>query len=131
MIGSLNSKIDGSLSLYWADGTNGTGTPSPSDIMARVTSDFTSEQLKVVHQVASQNDIIQACPQNFNLFSECFAAVSFDSLPSPSGGNATLNYTIFVDGGLFHIDVVKHSSDYEERVLPLQWAIDSVSQTSR
>ncbi|EJD03513.1 P-loop containing nucleoside triphosphate hydrolase protein [Fomitiporia mediterranea MF3/22] len=128
VIGNLKDKIDGSLSLFWADGTNGTGTPSPQDIMSRVTSGFSNSQMQVVHQVATQADIVQACPQNFNLFSECFAAVSFDSFPSSSSsGNAsaTLNYTIFVDGGLFHIDVEKHTSDYEERVLPLQWAIDS------
>ena len=38
-----------------------------------------------------------------------------------------VNYTIMADGGLAHIDVIKHSSDYERRILPLQWAIDSVS----
>ena len=92
--------------------------------MARVTSGFTDAQMKIVHQVQTKNDITLACPQNFNLFSECFAAVSFDELPG--GGNGTMNYTIFVDGGLEHVDVEKHSSDYEERVLPLQWAIDSV-----
>lgn len=95
--------------------------------MSRVTSDFTDKQMAFVHQVATKNDIVQACPQNFNLFSECFAAVSFDALPFLGNETRTLNYTIFVDGGLFHIDVEKHSSDYEQRVLPLQWAIDSVS----
>ncbi|KAH8119799.1 P-loop containing nucleoside triphosphate hydrolase protein [Phellopilus nigrolimitatus] len=124
-VASLKDKIDGSLALYWVDGTNGTGSPSPSDIMTHVTSGFSSSQLRVVHQVNSQVDIVQACPQNFNLFSECFAAVTFDALPASANDSAPLNYTIMVDGGLLHIDVVKHTSDYEERVLPLQWAIDS------
>ncbi|KAL5533846.1 hypothetical protein ACEPAG_306 [Sanghuangporus baumii] len=121
----LNDNIDTSLSLYWVDGTNGSGTPSPADIMARVTSGFTSRQMSTVHQLATRDDIVEACPQNFNLFSECFAAVSFDSFPSSAMDNASLNYTIFVDGGLAHVDVEDHSSDYEKRVLPLQWAIDS------
>ena len=96
--------------------------------MARVTSGFTGDQLATVHRLETSDDIVDACPQNFNLFSECFAAVSFDSFPSATGGNAsTLNYTIFVDGGLIHVDVEDHSSDYEKRVLPLQWAVDSVS----
>ncbi|KAI5121844.1 hypothetical protein M0805_003277 [Coniferiporia weirii] len=122
---SLKDQVDGSLALYWADGTNGTGFPPPSDIMARVTNGFSGSQLKAVHQVNSQNDIVQACPQNFNLFSECFAAVVFNAMPTTANDTAPLNYTIMVDGGLFHIDVVKHTSDYEERVLPLQWALDS------
>lgn len=138
-------------------------------------------------QVDSRADVVQACPQNFNLFSECFAAVVFEdglegalevpvlpdsvtdkngtvagngtataaegsgNLPANGTGTGTgagtgvlnvtalpigvpvgaatvgVNYTIMVDGGLFHVDVVRHTSDYEERVLPLQWAIDSVS----
>lgn len=94
--------------------------------MSRVTNGFSSAQMSLVHQVASQEDIVQACPQNFNLVSECFAAVSFDAIPSSSNGSSSINYTIFADGGLFHVDVIKHTSDYEERVLPLQWAIDSV-----
>ncbi|KAI0066620.1 P-loop containing nucleoside triphosphate hydrolase protein [Artomyces pyxidatus] len=121
----LDSKFDGSLSLVWADGTNGTGTPSPDDIMSRVTRDFSPRQLRAVKRVASPDDIPATCPQNFNLFSECFAAIAFNSLP-PTTNNASLpvNYTIRADGGLFHIDVKRHNSDYELRVLPLQWAVD-------
>lgn len=114
------------LSLYWADETNGTGILSPSDIMNRVTSGFNDRQLGLVHQLSSRDEIVQTCPQNFNLFSECFAAVVFDSMPTAANATAPVNYTILVDGGLFHVDVVRHTSDYEERVLPLQWALDSV-----
>lgn len=95
--------------------------------MAHVTSGFSSSQLRVVHQLSSPDDIPNACPQNFNLFSECFAAVAFNSMPTANNDTSPLNYTIMADGGLFHIDVKKHSSDYELRILPLQWAIDSVS----
>ncbi|KAI0673936.1 P-loop containing nucleoside triphosphate hydrolase protein [Trametes maxima] len=121
----LQDAYDGSLALIWADGTNGTGSnPSAHDIIARITRDFDGRQLGNVRQLASPDDIPSACPQNFNLFSECFAAVAFNSLPGPDG-TLPLNYTLRADGGLFHIDVTKHSSDYERRVLPLQWAIDS------
>ncbi|KLO20603.1 P-loop containing nucleoside triphosphate hydrolase protein [Schizopora paradoxa] len=119
-VSSLQSQFDGSLSLFWADGSNGTFSPSPSDIMSRVTSGFSDKQLRVVHQLDSPDDFANACPQNFNDFSECFAAVSFNFANSEG-----LNYTIFVDIGLSHINVVSHTSDYEKRVLPLQWAIDS------
>ncbi|OSD01210.1 P-loop containing nucleoside triphosphate hydrolase protein [Trametes coccinea BRFM310] len=121
----LSDVYDGSLALIWADGTNGTGTnPSAQDIIAHITRGFDDKQLRNVRQLASPADIPSACPQNFNLFSECFAAVAFNSLPGPDG-TLPLNYTLRADGGLFHIDVTRHTSDYERRVLPLQWAIDS------
>ncbi|KAI0370085.1 P-loop containing nucleoside triphosphate hydrolase protein [Pilatotrama ljubarskyi] len=121
----LTDVYDGSLALIWADGTNGTGTnPSAHDIITHITRDFNGRQLGSVRQLSSPAEIPDACPQNFNLFSECYAAVAFNSLPGPNG-TLPLNYTLRADGGLFHIDVTKHNSDYEERLLPLQWAIDS------
>lgn len=102
------------------------GFPSPDDIMAHVTSGFTSRQLQAVRKVSSPDDIPSACPQNFNLFSQCFAAVAFNVLPTSANDTTPYDYTIRADGGLFHIDVVKHTSDYERRILPLQWALDSV-----
>lgn len=126
----LASVYDGSLALIWADGTNGTGSnPSAHDIMALVTRGFNGRQLSSVRQLDSPADIPDACPQNFNLFSECYSAVAFNSLPGPEG-LLPLNYTLRADGGLFHIDVFRHTSDYEERILPLQWAIDSVSASN-
>ena len=55
-----------------------------------------------------------------------FASVSFEAIPD-AGSSQTLNYTIRVDSGLRYINVRDHNSDYELRVLPLQWAIESVS----
>ncbi|KAI0830875.1 P-loop containing nucleoside triphosphate hydrolase protein [Trametes gibbosa] len=121
----LANVYDGSLALVWADATNGTGSnPSANDIIAQITRGFNAKQRSNIRQLASPEDIPSACPQNFNLFSECFAAVAFNSLPGPDG-RLPLNYTLRGDGGLFHIDVFRHTSDYEERILPLQWAIDS------
>jgi hypothetical protein len=37
-----------------------------------------------------------------------------------------INYTIRADAGLGFIDVLNHKSDFERRILPLQWAVDSV-----
>jgi len=37
-----------------------------------------------------------------------------------------INYTISADGGLSYINVYSHTSDFETRILPLQWAIDQV-----
>ena len=126
-IKSLASTYDGKLALVWADGTNGTGSnPSAQDIISHVTRGFSAKQLSGVRQLDHPDDIPSACPPNFNLFSECFAAIAFNSLPG-SDGSLPLNYTIRADAGLFHIDVTKHTSDYEERLLPLQWAVDSVS----
>jgi ATP-binding cassette, subfamily A (ABC1), member 3 len=132
----LSSVFEGDLAIIWADGTDGTNSsPTPSEIMRRVTQDFSSSQQAAVRQVSSPSEIPQECPQNFNLFSECFAAVAFYDIPPPpddgGDGSATttlrnVNYTLRADGGLFHIDVEKHSSDFEIRLLPLQWAIDRV-----
>ncbi|KAI0789486.1 P-loop containing nucleoside triphosphate hydrolase protein [Abortiporus biennis] len=124
-IRELNDVFDGSLTLVWADATNGSAFPSPNDIMTQISSSFSENQVQAIKKVDSPSDIPSACPQNFNLFSECFAAIAFNSFPTSNPNDSTpLNYTIMGDGGLFHIDVVKHTSDYEMRVLPLQWAID-------
>ncbi|KIK02224.1 hypothetical protein K443DRAFT_6276 [Laccaria amethystina LaAM-08-1] len=48
-----------------------------------------------------------ACPQNLNLFSECFAAVAFYDIPA--NGSAPVNYTIWADAGLAFV--------FEERIL--------------
>lgn len=107
--------------FYWVDGTNGSATPAPKDIMARVTSGFAPWQLDTVKQLNSPGDIPPACQQNFNGFSECWASVVFSDIAGFTG----VNYTIRADAGLRYIDVEKHTSDVEERVLPLQWALDS------
>ena len=119
----------------WADSTNGTGFPSAQDIISHITSGFSSKQLGNVKKVASADDIPPTCPENFNGFSECYAAVVFEALPGNSSEVSTLssnltslsafNYTIRADSGLYYIDCAKHTSSYEERVLPFQWAIDS------
>jgi len=125
-ISSLSDQFDLSLSLIWADGTNGTGSPSADDIMAHITQGFTSSQLNAVKKATTPDEIPSFCPQNFNLFSECFAAVAFNHLPTSANDTNPIDYTIRADGGLFHVDVVRHTSDFEKRVLPLQWAIDKV-----
>lgn len=120
----LQDRFDGSISLVWADGTNSSLTSgvTPTAIISHISSDFNDAQRNAIRKVASPSAIPSQCPQNFNLFSECFAAVAFYDIPSP--GTGPINYTILADGGLVHIDVVKHTSDFEERILPLQWAID-------
>ncbi|KII94244.1 hypothetical protein PLICRDRAFT_132803 [Plicaturopsis crispa FD-325 SS-3] len=122
---TLKSQFDGSLSLIWTDETNGTGVFSAEAVMARVTSGFTDHQLNAVKKVDSAADIPIACPQNFNLFSECFAGIVFSSFPTASNASQPVDYTIRGDGGLFHIDVVRHTSDFEDRIMPLQWAVDA------
>ena len=94
------------------------------DIINRITSSFSPAQLASVKQVDSADDIPTACPQNFNAYSQCFGAVAF--FDTPALGSSPVNYTIYADAGLAYINVKKHSSDFEKRVFPLQWAIDSV-----
>ena len=126
-IHSLIDQFDGSKSLIWADGTNGTSNPSPSDIIARITSNFTSTQLAGVRRVSNLSDISSSCPQNFNALSSCFAGLGFTDIPSVDvAGAPPVNYTIFADAGLSSIDVEHHTSDFERRIFPLQWAVDQV-----
>ncbi|PCH34380.1 nucleoside triphosphate hydrolase protein [Wolfiporia cocos MD-104 SS10] len=123
----LIDEYDGSMALVWADATDGTGNPSADDIMSHVTSGFSAGQLAGIKKV-DQYDIPATCPENFNGFSECYAAVVFNYLPDASSNETVLqpiNYTLRADDGLYYINVVKHTSSYEERVLPLQWAVDS------
>jgi ATP-binding cassette subfamily A (ABC1) protein 3 len=125
LVGNFTDNFDSSQRLVWADGTDGSSNPSPQAIMDRITSGFSDIQRAAVTKVSSVGDIPLACPQNFNLRSTCYAALAFNDIPSPSQGRP-INYTLRADGGLVHIDVVKHTSDYEERLLPLQWAVDKV-----
>ncbi|CAK5265997.1 unnamed protein product [Mycena citricolor] len=119
---TLESRFVNAGTLVWADATDGTAQPSPSDIMSHITSGFTDSQRRAVKQASSAAELPFSCPQNFNGFSECYAAVVFNDIPADA--TRPVNYTIFSDSGLFHIDVQRHSSDFETRVLPLQWAVD-------
>ncbi|KAJ6520555.1 hypothetical protein C8R45DRAFT_1121130 [Mycena sanguinolenta] len=118
----LQQQFHDAGTLVWADATNGNSQYSPTDIMARVTSGFSASQLSAVKKASSGPELPFECPQNFNGFSECFAAVVFYDIPADA--TRPVNYTILADSGLFHIDVVRHTSDFELRVLPLQWAVD-------
>lgn len=123
---NFTTQFDGSLALIWADGTNGTGNPSASAIMTHITSGFNEFQLSAVKQVASTADIPSNCPQNFNLISECYAAIAFNYLPLSPTDTTPIDYTISADGGLIYVNVYSHTSDFETRILPLQLAIDEV-----
>jgi ATP-binding cassette subfamily A (ABC1) protein 3 len=95
--------------------------------MARITSNFTQNQLRAVKQVATPADIPAQCPQNFDLTSQCFAAIAFNYLPMNATDTTPVNYTISADAGLVYVNVISHTSDFETRILPLQWALDQVS----
>jgi ATP-binding cassette subfamily A (ABC1) protein 3 len=110
--------------LVWADATDGHSQPTPKEIMDRMMSGFSKAQVDQVKQASSGPELPFECPQNFNGFSECYAAVVFYDIPANT--SSPVNYTILADSGLFHIDVVHHNSDFETRVLPLQWAVDQV-----
>ncbi|KAI0327697.1 P-loop containing nucleoside triphosphate hydrolase protein [Cubamyces sp. BRFM 1775] len=122
-VAPLADVFDGSLKLVWSDDTNGTGSPTPSDIMTRMTRDFSSKKLEAVLRVDTDR-IGDVCQQNFNGVSGCFASVTFDHVPT-AGSDGTLNYTIRGDQHLTFVDVIHHTSDFEVRILPLQWAVES------
>ncbi|KZT01143.1 P-loop containing nucleoside triphosphate hydrolase protein [Laetiporus sulphureus 93-53] len=124
----LSDQYDGSLTLLWADGTNGAGSPSAEDIMAHITSGFNPWQLSNVQKVDSPSDVAAHCPENWSGQSQCFGALIFNSLPDSSNVSSAsqpYNYTLRVDYGLEYINVLKHTSSYEQRMIPLQWAVDN------
>lgn len=123
----IHEQFDHTLSLVWADETDGASGIAPIDIINRVTSSFSPAQLASVKKIDSADDIPWACPQNFNLYSQCFAAIAF--FDTPASGSSSINYTIYADAGLIYINVEGHASDFEKRILPLQWAIDNVSSS--
>jgi hypothetical protein len=94
--------------------------------MARITGNFTPNQLQAVKQVATPADIPAQCPQNFDMSSQCFAGIAFNHLPINATDTTPINYTISADAGLIYINVYSHTSDFETRILPLQWALDQV-----
>jgi ATP-binding cassette subfamily A (ABC1) protein 3 len=107
------------------DATDGTSSPSPSQVISRITSSFTPTQQQHVRQLSDVSEISSTCPENFAGLSQCFAVVVFYDIPA--NGSADVVYTLQADAGLLYINVQKHTSQYEERVLPLQWAIDKVN----
>ncbi|KAH9830408.1 uncharacterized protein C8Q71DRAFT_862423 [Rhodofomes roseus] len=124
----LLEQYDGSLPLVWVDGTNGSGTPSADAIMNQVMLPFNSKQRANVKLVASPEEVPSACPENFIGLSRCYSVIVFNFLPTagdPDSVKQVLNYTLRADSGLSFIDVVKHTSSVEERLMPLQWAVDS------
>lgn len=126
----MSRQFDGQGAFLWADETDGTYNPAPADIIARVISDFTPQQLKNVKQLDSLDAIRASCPQNLNGVSPCFAGIGFTDRFNDTSIPATFftitNYTIFADSGLSYIDAPNHNSDVEQRILPLQWALDKV-----
>lgn len=120
----LNQEFDGSLKLVWADTTNGTSSPTAQEIMDRVAAGFSDQQRGAMMKVDTPQAIVDECPQNFNLFSRCFAALSFQAIPEAG----TINYTIYADQGLSYIDVEDHAGDFQKRLFPLQWAVDHVGR---
>ena len=128
-IGNLSSVFDPALTFAWADLTNssGAGNLSGRNIMSLVTRGFDSAQMQSVKEFGSLEEIYETCPQNYMLRSLCFGALVFHSLPNSLNDTAPLNYTMLFDGGLGFIDVEHHTSDDEVHVIPLQWAVDTVS----
>ncbi|KAG8830701.1 hypothetical protein FRC17_004390, partial [Serendipita sp. 399] len=79
--------------------------------MDRVTAHLSPPQRASLKQLDTEDAVTAACEQNFNGYSDCWAAVVFSDIKGFSG----VNYTIRADAGLRYINVEKHTSDYELR----------------
>jgi hypothetical protein len=95
--------------------------------MSKVVDGFTAAQLAGVKKVGSASDIPLACPQTLNQVSDCFAAIQFNSVNESLHNSVNVtSYTLISDGSRASIDVVDHRGDFEQKILPLQWAMDHV-----
>lgn len=124
----LADTFDHSLYFPWVDNTNGTGALSADDIMARVTRGFSGKQLGATRKLTNE-EMSVLCTQNPSSKSQCFAGIIFEHIGA-ADSNFPVNYTIIADSSLGFVDVRGHKSDYERRILPLQWAVESVSAHS-
>lgn len=127
---SLEDHFDGLKPLVWADNTNGTGYISGKDIMNHVMANFSSRQLAGIYE-ANSSELNKRCVLNFSGGSSCYITVTFESIPpTSSNGSLGLEYTIRSDEGIYQVDVFRHTSGLETKVIPLQWAIDHVCGNS-
>ncbi|KAF8472700.1 ABC transporter [Kalaharituber pfeilii] len=86
---------------------------------------------KDVRVLENDNDLSTVCKQSLRGASDCYAVAVFVSSPeNPNpevveGNNAIWNYTLRADGSLGRvISVENHRNDIQERLFPLQHAID-------
>ncbi|KAH9486190.1 ABC transporter A family member 2 [Psilocybe cubensis] len=121
----VGDHFDGSRPIVWSDNSNGTGYIHGKDIMSHVTSGFSSRQLKGVIEVEDTASLFDICISNANGASPCFVALTFEDIPTASTSDKRpLNYTFWAGSGAYRVDVLKHTSDLETVLLPLQWAVD-------
>ncbi|KAK4686551.1 hypothetical protein P7C73_g3574, partial [Tremellales sp. Uapishka_1] len=76
-----------------------------------------------VKRVATYREVEDACPETFALLSNCYGAVTFTGINIEA---SELNYTLTSDFGLAKLNTQSPSKDdVQNRILPLQWALDS------
>ncbi|KAK9467174.1 hypothetical protein V1512DRAFT_262126 [Lipomyces arxii] len=98
---------------------NGTVTPEVRMFMMNVTYDLPPNQ---VIELDNQFDLLTVCKQNLRGSSNCIGAVQWNQFDPDNG---IYNYTLRADAGLFKVKVDDHTSDVEQYLLPVQWAVDS------
>lgn len=125
----IDQTYDGSRPFVWADNTGGAGFITAANIMDHVTVNFTEKQRANFRKLNSTDDVRDTCILNFSGASSCFAAITFEAIPTDAVTDARgINYTIHTDTQFFNVDVKRHDNEFDARILPLQWGIDRVSR---
>ncbi|BFZ63560.1 hypothetical protein YB2330_004688 [Saitoella coloradoensis] len=107
----------GSGKFVWIDRTGSSGGEAQ-----RVVDIFTAGVTRgTVVQLQTSTELAELCPQNFIGASPCFAAVEFNEVDFTTN---QFSYTLRADTGSNTIRVDTNSGSFEQKVLPLQWAID-------
>ena len=116
--------------IYRVDNTgpSDSNSPTPSEIMAEVTKEFSSSQLSLVYQESSTQDLGANCQLDFNIKSPCFAGAIFKSIPPIGDVSKRVEYTLVREAEFFDtVDVKTHNTEVEQWTMPLQYAIEKVS----
>lgn len=98
--------------------------------MDLVAQPLSSARRQSVIKVDNLDALDLACPTNYNGRSSCYAGIIFNGLPRSNDSASPIFYIIRGDMGETYVNVKGHTGDYEKNVLPIQWAIDSVSSTA-
>ncbi|TFK42145.1 hypothetical protein BDQ12DRAFT_703521 [Crucibulum laeve] len=120
----LKDVFNPSRSIVWVDNTGDPTGLATQTIMSQVTRGFSDTQLNSVHRFNSTSQINSLCVTSFNGASPCFVAISFDVIPNVLAGDTRpVSYTIRTPE-MAHVDVIKHDSDVELSLIPIQWAVN-------
>lgn len=118
---SFEAQFDGKLALVWIDNTTITGSPSPQAIIDHLSASFSPKQREAIRRLSNVEQLSSECGSNFRSISKCFGGIVFNNIPKAGGA---VDYALLADQAMYLINVLNQQSNEQQRIFPLQWAID-------